>query len=160
MKVVYIAGPYSAPTIIQALENIRRGRRMATKLILQKISPICPWLDSELFLQLREGETIDLETIQEISMSQLRKADAVLVLKGHEASKGTMAELKEAYARDIPVFFSFLDLLEWDGKKPPAPPEPLSNCRILEHQPWCSNPKHSGKSCQKQILRGQSVVPE
>lgn len=87
---------------------------MATKLIMNNIAPICPWLDSELFLQLREGEAISLETIQEVSMSYLRKADAVMVLKGHETSKGTMAELKEAYALDIPVFFGYFELCAWN----------------------------------------------
>ena len=64
MKRVYIAGPYSSDNIIGGLENIRRGRRMAAKLLQHGIAVFCPWLDSELFMQLREGETITLEQIQ------------------------------------------------------------------------------------------------
>jgi len=111
MKKIYIAGPYSSDNVLGALENIRHGRRMATKLLLHGLSPFCPWLDSELFLQLREGEQISLETIQEHSLTWLRASDAVLVLKGFEASRGTLAEIAVAYELDIPVFYNLTDLL-------------------------------------------------
>lgn len=113
MKRVYIAGPYSSDNVIGALENIRRGQRMATKLLQHGVAVFCPWLDHQLFLQLREGETISLETIQEHSLAWMRVSDAVLVLKGYETSKGTLAEMKEAYALDKPVFFNPLDLYAW-----------------------------------------------
>lgn len=111
MRKIYIAGPYSSDNIIGGIENIRHGRRMATKLLLHGFAVFCPWLDSELFMQLREGEQISLETIQEHSMAWLRVADAVLVLKGFEASKGTLAEMREAYDLGIPVYFNYLDLV-------------------------------------------------
>ena len=111
MLKVYLAGPYSSDNILKGLENIRTGQRMATKLLLHGLSPFCPWLDHQLFLQLREGETISLETIQAHSMAWLRASDAVLVLKGFEASRGTLAEIAVAYERDIPVFYNLTDLL-------------------------------------------------
>lgn len=113
MKRVYIAGPYSSDNIIQGLENIRSGMRMAAKLLQHGLAVFCPWLDHQLFLQLREGEEISLETIQAHSLAWLRAADAVLVLKGFQASKGTLAEMKAAYDIDKPVFFNPLDLYEW-----------------------------------------------
>lgn len=121
MKRIYIAGPYSAPNIIQGLENIRAGQRMATKLLLHGFAVFAPWLDHQLFLQLREGETISLETIQEHSMAWLRVADAVLVLKGFEASKGTLAEMRVAYELEKPVFFNVMDLYSWDDRNQTEP---------------------------------------
>ena len=117
MKRIYIAGPYSADNILKGLENIRAGQRMATKLLLKGFAVFCPWTDHQLFLQLREGETINLETIQAHSMAWLRASDAVLVLKGHEASKGTLAELQVAIGElNLPVFFNPLDLYQWAEK--------------------------------------------
>lgn len=110
---VYIAGPYSSDTVIGGLENIRSGRRMAAKLLQQGFAVFCPWLDSELFMQLREGESISLETIQAHSMEWLKVADAVLVLRGFEASRGTLEEMRVAYAIDKPVFFNTCELYQW-----------------------------------------------
>lgn len=117
MVKVYIAGPYSADNIIQGLENMRYGMRMATKLLLHGFAVFAPWLDHHLFLQLREGETISLETIQKHSMEWLKVSDAVLVLRGFHASKGTLAEMKVAYDLEKPVFFNYLDLVNWDIKR-------------------------------------------
>jgi hypothetical protein len=114
MRRVYIAGPYSAPTICEGLENIRRGRRMATKLLQHGIAVFCPWLDSELFMQLREGEVITLETIQAHSMAWLKASEAVLCLKGWEKSRGTLTEIQVANECGIPVFFNYHDLLAWN----------------------------------------------
>jgi len=115
MKKVYIAGSYSSDNIIQSLENIRRFMRMGTELILKKFVPLVPGFDHQFFFQLREGESISLEMIQSYSIELLKMADAVLVLKGFELSKGTEAELKVAYAMDKPVFYNLSDLLEWDA---------------------------------------------
>lgn len=82
MKCVYVAGRYSAPTVIEVLRNIRNGRRAATELLLKGHAVFVPWLDSELFLQLREGEDIKIETIQAHSMAWLARADVVYVLRG------------------------------------------------------------------------------
>ena len=117
MKKIYIAGPYSATNIIQGLENIRAGQRMATKLLLHGFAVFAPWLDHQLFLQLREGETISLETIQAHSMEWLKVADAVLVLKGFEASRGTLEEMRVAYDLEKPVFFNPMDLYSWNDQK-------------------------------------------
>ena len=107
MKKIYICGRYSAPTVIEALENIRRGRRKAAELLMEGNAVFCPWLDSELFLQLREGEKIDLETIQEHSMAWMMCADLVYVLRGWEGSKGTEAEIKRAGELGIPVEYEW-----------------------------------------------------
>ena len=114
MKRVYIAGPYSSDNILGGLENIRRGMRMAAKLLQRGIAVFCPWLDHQFFFQLREGEKISLDVIQAHSMEWLKASHAVLVLRGHENSAGTKKEIETAVMAGIPVFFSYLDLLAWD----------------------------------------------
>lgn len=113
MKHVYVAGPYSSDNIIQALDNIRAGRRMALLVLLNDLAPICPWLDSELFMQLREGEKISLERIQAYSMRLLSRCDAMLVIGEWHKSKGTKAEIEFAFKNDIPIFYDLKEVIEW-----------------------------------------------
>ncbi len=47
MLKIYIAGPYSSDNILQGLENIRRGQRMAAKLLQHGLAVFCPWLDHQ-----------------------------------------------------------------------------------------------------------------
>lgn len=110
---VYIAGPYSSDNVLGVLENIRAGMRMAAKLLQNGFAVFCPWADHQLFLQLREGESISVESIQAHSMEWLKVADAVLVMHGYCASKGTLAEMKVAYQLSKPVFFNPCELYQW-----------------------------------------------
>jgi len=110
---VYIAGPYSSDNVLGVLGNIAAGMRMASKLLQKGFAVFCPWTDHQLFFQLREGESVSLEVIQEHSMEWLKVADAVLVLQGYHASKGTLAEMKVAYSMDKPVFFNPCELYRW-----------------------------------------------
>ena len=105
MKKVYIAGRYSAPTVIEALANIRIGQRAATEALLKGYAVFCPWCDHQLFLQLREGESIDVATIKEHSMEWLKVSDEVWVLPGWETSHGTCDEIIVAKDRGIPVVY-------------------------------------------------------
>ena len=113
MRKVYVAGPYSSDNILGGLENIRRGMRMSAKLLSKGFAVFCPWLDHQFFFQLREGEAISLETIQDHSLEWLKVSDAILMMRGHEESKGAQRELAVAVKAGIPVFYSYLDLLTW-----------------------------------------------
>jgi hypothetical protein len=103
MKKVYVAGPYSAPNVIQVLENIRKGQRAATEMLLKGHSVFCPWADHQLFLQLRGDEKISLDHIRNHSMAWLEVSDLVYVLKGWQSSQGTLAEIYRAQELGIPV---------------------------------------------------------
>jgi hypothetical protein len=45
MKRIFIAGPYSAGNIIDCLENMRRGMRVASKVLMAGFAPWTPWHD-------------------------------------------------------------------------------------------------------------------
>ena len=106
MKRIYIAGPYSSDNVITTLINMRNGMRAATSLLLNGFAVFCPWLDYNLFLQLRENEVISLETIQAHSMAWLEVSDCLLVLPNHHKSKGTLAEIARAEELEIPIYYS------------------------------------------------------
>jgi len=106
---VYVAGAYTAPTVVQVLENMRRGIDAAVQVAKLGMAPYCPWLDFQYGLV----SAMPVEVYKEISMEWLRASDAVLVVPGWENSEGTKAEIQEAVNRDIPVFFSLRSLVRW-----------------------------------------------
>ena len=110
MKRVYIAGAYSADSVIGVLDNMRRGMRPSVKVFLAGYAPFVPWFDFHFQLMLREGETLTVEDYYRYSMAWLEVSDAVLVLPNSEDSKGTQAEIKRARELGIPIFYSLEEL--------------------------------------------------
>lgn len=109
MKKVYLAGAYSGNTL-EFLDNIRRGMRMGTELLLKGYAPFVPWLDHQLFLQLRDDESICIEAIRNYSLEWLRVSDCVLVLPNSQKSAGTKKEIKLAKELGIPIYYRLEDL--------------------------------------------------
>lgn len=106
MKKVYIAGKISSSNPLQFLENIRIGIRASTEMLLKGYAVFSPFLDYNLFLQLRDGEAISKEVIQGNSLEWLKVSDAVLVLPEWESSNGTLREIEKAIELGIPVFYT------------------------------------------------------
>ena len=115
-KKIYVAGaitPYPLENpVLGFLGNIKRGQRMAVKLILGGFFPFCPFLDYQLFLQLQEGENITEKMIKDLSMAWLDVSDAVLVLPKYRKSVGTKLEIARAKELNIPVFYSIEDMID------------------------------------------------
>lgn len=105
MKRVYVAGAYSANNVIDVLDNMRRGMRVSTEVLLAGYAPFSPWLDFHFQLMLRGAEKLTVEDYYEYSLAWLRVSDVVLVLPGWENSKGTKAEIAEAHRLMIPVVY-------------------------------------------------------
>ncbi len=115
MRRIYLAGAYSATSTIAALDNIRRGIRAATEVLLAGDAPFCPWLDHQFVLALREGEALTASDLFAASLEWLKSAEAVVVLPGADNSVGAQKEIKIAEERGIPVY----TLAEWlENKKP------------------------------------------
>ena len=115
MKRVYVAGAYSAGNVIDVLNNMRRGMRAATEVLLAGYSPFVPWFDYHFQLMLQDGETLSVEDYYRYSIAWLEVSDAMLVLPNSENSKGTQAEIERAKELGIPIFTS-LDALNQEFK--------------------------------------------
>jgi hypothetical protein len=106
MKRVYVAGSYSANSVIAVFDNIRNGIKASVSVLQLGYSPFCPWLDFQFALT----EHITLEQYYRYSMAWLEVSDAVLVLPDSEQSKGTQAEIERAKQLNIPIVYSFNEL--------------------------------------------------
>lgn len=113
MRRIYVAGPYSAPSVLEGLENIRAGIRASREIFEAGDAPFCPWLDF-LFVLVRDdgGRQMTVEDYYAYSLKWLEVSDAVVVLPGWERSQGTLKEIKAAEARAIPVY-TFEEWREW-----------------------------------------------
>lgn len=111
MKLVYVAGSYSADNVISVLDNIREGQRWGTRLLLRGYAPFCPWNDYHFQLMLRGDERLTVQHYYDYSMKFLEVSDIVFVTPNWESSKGTIAEIARAEQLGIPVVYN-LDELE------------------------------------------------
>jgi len=109
MKRVYVAGLYSRnkdgemANVIEVLDNMRIGMRVATEVFLVGYAPFCPWLDYHFTLMLREGEKLEIEDYYKYSLAWVEVSDALLLLSGWENSPGTKNEVRRAKKLRIPI---------------------------------------------------------
>lgn len=106
--VVYVAGPYRAPTVWQVTRNIERAREAGLEVAKLGAVPLVPHMTCALY----DGEQSD-EFFLAAALELLRRSDVVLVLPGWERSSGTRGEIAEAGRRRIPVLFSVDGLRTW-----------------------------------------------
>lgn len=112
MKLVYIAGPYSASTHDGISANIAKARYAAVWLANHEVAYFCPHLNSghfEIYADAPESFYIALD------LRVLESCDAILMLDGWEQSKGATAEFAYTGELRIPRFeWSERDyLVEW-----------------------------------------------
>ena len=117
MTRLYIAGAISDPSLITALDNIRRGARLSAEALLAGFAVFSPFIDFQLFLALRDGESIPKPVIQAQSMAWLDVSDAVLLVPGWENSGGTRREIERAEQLGIPVFVNLDGVMLWDAAR-------------------------------------------
>lgn len=111
MKRIFVAGPYSADNVIDVLDNIRKGQRACTELLLAGYAPFCPWNDYHFQLMLRDEESLTVEDYYQYTLAWLPVSDAMLVLPDHERSDGTSKEIQKAKELEIPIYYD-VDVLK------------------------------------------------
>lgn len=96
--IVYIAGPFRAPTPYGIKLNVDRAEHYASQVAQLGIGFDCPHLNSCHFQDLSgTDDTFWLE----MTLEKMRRCDAVLRIPGR--SSGADAEVREAEERRIPV---------------------------------------------------------
>lgn len=108
---VYVAGAYSADNVITILDNMRRGMRVCTVLLLAGYAPFCPWFDYHFQLMLRGGEALSVSDYYEYSIAWLDAAECVYVVPGSEHSHGTNLEIEYAAGKGIKIVYDIDELI-------------------------------------------------
>jgi nucleoside 2-deoxyribosyltransferase len=99
MKLVYIAGPYRAPTTWGVDQNIHRAREIGAIVAGLGAYPIIPHSNTAHM----DGAADDVLWLAG-TLELMRRCDAVVVAPRWERSTGTRAEIDEAMRLEIPVF--------------------------------------------------------
>lgn len=108
MKVVYVAGPYRAPTEHGVLQNIRNAEDVALMVWACGAACICPHKNTAFF-----GGAADDAVWLKGDLEILRRCDAVVCVAGWKRSAGATGEVHFAHELHIPVFETIEDLRSW-----------------------------------------------
>lgn len=96
---IYVAGPYRAPTAWQRDENIHRARRCGVEIARTGIAyPVIPHGNTAHF----DGEAPDALWL-EGTIALMKRCDGVVMIPGWRASAGARDERSVAFASSIPV---------------------------------------------------------
>lgn len=107
---VYVAGAMSSDNILTMLSNIHEGIKQGGELLSLGYAPFVPHFD--ILFKIIGGDNVDvpIDYYYHYTLQYLKVADAVLVCKNSENSKGTINELEIAQRAGIPVFYSVKQL--------------------------------------------------
>jgi hypothetical protein len=110
MKLVYVAGPFSAATREGVEANIQRAALLGVEVAKLGAFPVVPHANTAL----PEYEHVQPYKFWiEGTLELMRRCHAVIMLPGWEASSGARAERFEAMARRMPVFETLSQLEYW-----------------------------------------------
>lgn len=108
MKVVYVAGRFSAPDQWQRARNVRAAETLAFAVAEVGAMPLNPLANTANFFG-----TLRDEFWYDGTLELMRRCDAVILVPGWGGSKGVKLELEEAKRINTPVFERVDDLKKW-----------------------------------------------
>ena len=105
IRIVYIAGPYRAPTIDGIMRNIVAAREVAIQVWKAGLIPLCPHLNSACM----DGVVSD-QVFLDGDLAILARCDAVLCVSGYQDSDGARTEVAFANDNEIPIYDTIEEL--------------------------------------------------
>lgn len=116
MKMVYIAGPFTASDSWTREQNIRRVEKLMAQLLYSGLEylPIC----THPFGRLWHGEQFEFRMLS-LGLDLVRRCDAVLLTHGWEFSRGTREEVTVAGYHQKPIYVS-VEALHYGAPTPTA----------------------------------------
>lgn len=119
---VYVAGPYSGGNVLEVLENMNRGNRVAVELMLRGYAPFTPWHDFMHSMTIRQdrGEKLTVEDYYGTTIEYIQGCQALYVVPTAdryggkwEDSTGTAREIQRAMYHEVPVILGDYDVLQY-----------------------------------------------
>ena len=136
MKLIYVAGPYSAPTEYEVGQNIREAEALALEVWkTKKAAAVCPHMNTAHWggvLSHADFIAGDLEIIS--------RCDAILLMPKWESSKGARQEYQFAMDNGIFVFYTLEALIGWINNNMTGPMEDLVTSRKIQGSILASSP--------------------
>lgn len=112
MRRVYLASPYTAPTLEQRVENVHQAMAVGARLMRMGYVPFVPILSHFLDeFAAENGGRFDYETWMEWALTWVAQCEAVLVI-WYGISPGVEREIEFALENKIPVYYSVQELPE------------------------------------------------
>ena len=108
MKLIYIIGPYSAPTSWQVEQNVRWAEELAMSVARSGAMPLCPHTNTRFF-----HGTLDENFWYAGTAEILQRCDAAIKLTTWARSTGAATEVRLALAIPLPVFDNTSELRRW-----------------------------------------------
>ena len=109
MKVIYVAGPYSAENEYAVKLNIAKAEAAAVAIWKTlKASAVCPHMNTSHW-----GKLLTHQQFIDGDLAIMERCDAVLFLDGWKESKGACLEHDHAFARNIVRLYGVDDALSW-----------------------------------------------
>jgi len=108
VKVVYVAGPYSAPSHVERELNIVQARTVGAAIVRLGAVPFIPHSNTAHF-----DDVASPEFFYAAGLEFLHRSDAVFMGPFWEKSSGSLLELREAGRVGIPVFYTLQELKAW-----------------------------------------------
>ena len=105
MKLIYVAGPYYAPTAEGRKKNIRMAERHSISLIRQGYAVFTPHKNTAGYEYYEDGEILTKDTWMKIDLETLSRCDAIYMMPGWESSEGAKIELGYAGMWDLEVIY-------------------------------------------------------
>ena len=100
MLLIYIAGPYTAPTRAGIEANIERATLVALDVAALGVMPVCPHANTG------DARFSDVQPYQfwiAGTLDLLRKCDAIVLVDGWRESNGARGEVDEARGLGMPI---------------------------------------------------------
>lgn len=108
MRVIYVAGPFRAPTPEGIEANIRNAEELGKRVAKLGVSTIIPHANTRNF----HGE-FDEDFMLESTLALAMLCDAMILVPKWELSQGTRGEIRAAINMGIPVFVELSGLESW-----------------------------------------------
>lgn len=100
MKIVYVAGPYTANNAWAIEQNVRNAELAGLYVVECDAMPIIPHANTRFFHGLKTPDFW-----YEGTLELLRRSDAILLFTGYEKSRGAMEEHREAVDLGLQIFY-------------------------------------------------------
>jgi len=102
---VYVAGPYRG----KVDHNVMIAEQNAARMAVNSIGFICPHSNGNPHDKLGLPDQYWIESTMEI----MRRCDALLIVGDWAKSEGTIGEIQEAKHLKKPVFFHWVEVVQW-----------------------------------------------